>query len=215
MPITDRLNKNKGFLNWETTLELAQQKFSEETDPFDMADRAGVVYQESDSVFEVPFLSEKHLVSYPKGEVYRPDGGEVAIANQILIIHYLTNAQGDPLANRLISFKELPSGAIYINPFSNRAIRPLVASFGDDPEKMVEAGMKLGGRRDRYGDASVTIPVFPRVMVTYILWKGDDEFPPSGNVLFDASAPYYLPTEDYAVLAGSLVFEMKKRVSQS
>ena len=52
---------------------------------------------------------------------------------------------------------------------------------------------------------AVTIQVFPSVPVTFVLWRGDDEFSPSGSVLFDSTISQYLPTEDVAVLAGMLV----------
>ncbi len=40
------------------------------------------------------------------------------------------------------------------------------------------------------------------------LWKGDEEFPPEGNVYFDASVFSYLPTEDIAYIAGAVVYKV-------
>ena len=48
----------------------------------------------------------------------------------------------------------------------------------------------------------------PRVPVVLSLWKGDDEFPPEGNVYFDASVSSYLSTEDIAYLAGATVYRV-------
>jgi len=44
--------------------------------------------------------------------------------------------------------------------------------------------------------------------VVLSLWKGDEEFPPEGNVYFDASVSSYLPTEDIAYLAGAVVYKV-------
>ena len=82
--------------------------------------------------------------------------------------------------------------------------------FGGCPEKLVEAGEKLGGQRADAGDWAVTVHIFPKVPVTFVLWEGDDEFPPSGNILFDSSAALHLETEDYALLPGLAIFQMKK-----
>jgi len=41
------------------------------------------------------------------------------------------------------------------------------------------------------------------------LWEGDEEFPPSGNILFDASAGSHFATEDFAVLASVVVYALK------
>jgi hypothetical protein len=43
-----------------------------------------------------------------------------------------------------------------------------------------------------------------------ILHLGEEDIPSSVNVLFDATAPNYLPTEDLSLLGVSLVGAMKK-----
>jgi hypothetical protein len=48
----------------------------------------------------------------------------------------------------------------------------------------------------------------PKIPVCLILWAGDDEFPPAGNVLFDASISRYLIAEDVAVLSGMVVYPL-------
>lgn len=201
--------KNKTFMNWGVTLELAQKEL-QEYQPENIVFRARVKYLEEEKEIVVPFLNEEIRVRYPSGDVYHLQGKEIPIANKILILHYLNSAEGVPLKNKLISFKELPSGSIYVGPFYNRAIRPLLKYFGDQPENLLKAGITLGGEQEKMGDVSVKIPVFPMVSVTYVIWQGDEEFPASGNVLFDASAPNYLPTEDYAAMSGMVVYELKK-----
>ncbi len=49
---------------------------------------------------------------------------------------------------------------------------------------------------------------FPFVPVKYILWEGDEEFPPSGNILFDASISNILSPEDVAWLSGMTVYKL-------
>ncbi|ACV62550.1 hypothetical protein Dtox_1693 [Desulfofarcimen acetoxidans DSM 771] len=198
------------LINLVPALEKAKTIFSQK-DAEAMALKAGVTYNTEKKEFAVPFLGQDYRVVYPDGEVYYSDSNsEVIIEVKILILHYLYGASGVDLQNKLISFKELPDGFIYIEPFTNRAIRPLVGIFGNIPDKMLSAGEKLGGERLTMGDASITIPVFPRVPVTFILWLADEEFPANGNVLFDASAPRYLDTEDYALLPSLVIGAMKK-----
>jgi hypothetical protein len=43
-----------------------------------------------------------------------------------------------------------------------------------------------------------------------VMYVEDDEFPASANVLFDAAASHYLPTEDLAVLGGLLASQLVK-----
>lgn len=192
---------NKTYLNLDITYDYAVKKLASK-DPQEMASNAGVTYDAHNKIFTVPYMENKYTVSYPDGAVSFVDRqDEVVITEKILILHYLAYANGVPIQNKWISFKELPDGAIYIDPFTRRTINPMVKVFGDNQEKFVEMTKYLNPKKETLGDTSLTIYAFPRVPVTYILYSGDDEFPASGNVLFDASAPNYLPTEDFAFVA--------------
>ncbi len=179
--------------------------------PEDTAGRAGVGYDPETRLFRVSFLGREYLVSHPDGEITPARGNEsVSLTYRVCILHYLTHASHIGLTGRYLTFKELPNGSIYVGPFNNRAIRPLVSIFGSRPEMLVKAGELLGGTRADVGDWAVTVQVFPKVPITFVIWEGDEEFPPSGNVLYDASAPFHLETEDYALLPGLAVYEMKR-----
>lgn len=197
------------LVNLNPAHEKAKENFSRSV-PEIMAANSGVTYHSDSCVFEISFLGREYRISHPEGNVDALDGGNVPLENRICILHYLTGASAAGLEGRHISFSELPSGFIYVTPFTNRCIRPLVSIFGREPQKLIEAGEKLGGKREELGDYAVTVPVFPKIPITFVLWEGDDEFPPSGNVVFDASAPEHLETEDYALLPGLAVFTMKR-----
>jgi hypothetical protein len=48
----------------------------------------------------------------------------------------------------------------------------------------------------------------PRVRLTWVLWRGDDDFPADSTVLFDSKIDDYLPTEDIAVLCQSVALRL-------
>ncbi|MCL6431107.1 MAG: DUF3786 domain-containing protein [Anaerolineae bacterium] len=197
------------FINLNPALEKARDDFAA-GNPEQMAARARVEFDLEAGFFKIPFLGVQYIVTFPGGEVQGPREAAVPIEIRILLLHYLTGASGIPVNGRLISFKELPDGSIYIGPFTQRSINPLKKFFGSNPQAMVEAAGLLGGSRVELGDAAVTIPFFPLIPITYVIWEGDDEFPPSANVLFDSTASAHMATEDYAVMAGMGVFAMKK-----
>lgn len=201
------------LINLEPAFAVAKQEFAAK-DPEAMARNAQVNFEANKQRYIIPFLGRNYYVDYPSGEV-RVAGseGQVSRVVQVLLLHYLINASPAGVQDKLISFKELPSGRIYVGPFTNRAIRPLVAIFGNNASKLIEAGESLGGIKKDLGDAAVTVPALPKIPVTFVIWEGDDEFPPSGNVLFDASAPLHLETEDYAMLPGLVIAEMRNRIS--
>jgi hypothetical protein len=47
--------------------------------------------------------------------------------------------------------------------------------------------------------------------VGLVLWKGDEDFPPEGNILFDASVASYLPVEDIVILTEMVVWKLVKK----
>ncbi|RJQ29158.1 MAG: DUF3786 domain-containing protein [Peptococcaceae bacterium] len=200
------------YMNLRPAIEKAREKLVR-CNPGLVSSRAKVIYDQSAGYFKVPFLGCEYNVSFPGGEVTETEGRSVPPDVRLLLLHYLTGASGAPVSGRLISFKELPDGMLYNEPFIGRAVKPLVKIFGQAPEKLVEAAEKLGGRQVSLGDAGVTIPFFPLAPVTYVIWLGDDEFPASGSILFDASAASHLATEDYAVMAGMGVFKMREMIA--
>jgi hypothetical protein len=195
---------NKSPYNLGETLDLARKLFSQKQ-ALAMAANSGCLYDMEKNRFTVPFLGQKYLVSYPDGAVTTSEHTEAPIITAILLLHYLVQATGVAPSGQWISFKELQGGSIYIEPFQHRAIIPFVKNFGASPEKFSLAAEKLGGEKSRHGDIAYIIPALPRVPLLYILWEGDDEFPPNGNILFDGYANAYLHTEDFAFIGGMMV----------
>jgi hypothetical protein len=197
-------------LNLELALAVARERLAA-CDPLLLAARARVPFDEVRSTFAVGFLGTRHTVTFPAGEVRTASGEAVPLIREVLILHYLTGASGLPVQNRWIAFRELPDGAIYVGPFQARAVQPLVRYFGPAPEKLIPAAEALGGFPVAMGDAGAVVPAFPLVPVAVILWRGDEEFPAAGNILFDGSAPTHMSAEDYVVLASLVVGELRKR----
>ncbi len=203
---------NKTYLNLDVAYDHAKNKLSMK-DPAEIARNSGVTYEEQAKIFTVNYLGEQYLVSYPDGIVSRKDKpDEVQINVKILILHYLITANGAPLQNKWISFKELPDGAIYIDPFTRRTINPMVKIFGEKQEQFFQLAQTMGAKKETLGDTSLTIYAFPRVPITYVLYSADEEFPASGNVLFDGSAANYLPTEDFAVVSSLIIYQLSALV---
>ncbi len=183
-------------------------------DPWLVALRSDTQYTrltDASSQIEVRFWGKDYVVRYPEITVEEAEAGqEPPIAIKILILHYLINADGIPLADSWIAFRELPDGRVYDAAFHRRANLRLAQTFGSDLEGFVAAAKSLGGARLNYGDASFLFPMFPRLRLAAVLYLADEEFSASANVLFDAAASHYLPTEDLAVLGGMLAGRLIK-----
>ncbi len=137
------------------------------------------------------------------------NGPEIPLAEQALILHYLVRADGAPVRGRWITYREVEAGEFYWSAFVKRAKDPLVGFFGQRPAMLTELAPLVGGEGPgETGDASVIVRAFPRVPIMLVLWAGDDEFPPDGNLLFDESIGHYLSTEDIALTAGLPIYKM-------
>ena len=204
-----------GQKNYESAYELAYKLACEQLAKIDDIEqqcrKSGAQYQVvgSKKTIIIQYLNQSYLITLPGIEVSLVDSAEqVPIRDRLLILHYFTSAKGTPAANRLITFRELPEGSVYSPTFSKRTIKPIVDQFGQEPHLLVDAGEKLGGHKADYGDMAVTINAFSRVPITIILWRGDDELAPQGNVVFDATISDYLPTEDITVLCETLTWRL-------
>jgi len=175
--------------------------------------KSGARYQiiNSKPVITVEYLSQSYKITFPDIQVSLVGGGgEIPIRDKILLLHYLTLAKGVPLTNKLIAFKELLEGANYFPTFYKRAIKPLLDHFGQQPHRLIDVAGKLGGYKVGYGDVAITINAFKLVPVTLVLWQGDEEFPPTGSILFDATVSDYLSTEDINVLCERIAWKLVK-----
>jgi len=157
----------------------------------------------------VAYFGQARRITWPEVSVTPGDGaGEISLPEQGLILHYLLNASGDPLTGQSIDFRQVPEGGFYWSAFVSRAQKPLLETFGHDLALYAEVAATLGGEPLALGDAAARYLAFPRVPITHVLWGGDEEFSPEATILFDATVPGYLPTEDIAALAGASVYRL-------
>jgi len=162
-----------------------------------------------DNTVLIQYLNRPYRVTISTGEVSLKDKEEdVPIKDQILILHYLTQATGVPFTNKLITYGQIEGGKFYTAVFVKRNLDPILKCFAHRPELLLEVAQKVGGQKSNYGDVSVAIDPFPMVRIFIIIWKGDDEVPSNGNILFDGNIPHYLTSEDVCVLTETLVSKL-------
>ena len=208
--LTSPVTKN-GIYGYELACRLACEKLAEIKDLEAQCRKTDAQYQAVRKAISLKYLNQTYLIAFPDGEVSTAGKeAEVPLRDKILILHYFTQAKGTPLANKLISFKELPEGAHYFPTFYLRVIKSLVSRFGNEPYRLPDIAGILDGRKADYGDAAVTVNAFSRVPITLVLWQGNDEFPPEGSIMFDSTISDYLPAEDIIVLCETIVRRLVK-----
>lgn len=157
----------------------------------------------------VPYFGQLRRVVWPEITVTAvEDGKEPPLTEQILILHYLERATGEPVSGVTVDFRSVPEGSFYWSAFVARAKKPLLETFGHDLDLYREVAAALGGVPVPMGDVAMQFQAFPLVPVTHVFWRGDEEFEPDASILFDETISEHLSTEDIAALAGASVYRL-------
>ncbi|HMK51247.1 MAG TPA: DUF3786 domain-containing protein [Thermodesulfobacteriota bacterium] len=192
--------------SFELAIKLAIQKLSS-MKAEEICRNSGATRIDDDHVL-IQYLTRLYQVTISTGDVLLKDKEEeVPVKDQILILHYLTHASGVPFTNKLITYGQIEGGKFYSPVFVQRNLDPILKCFGHRPELLLEVAQKVGAQRSTYGDASVAVDAFPMARIYFIIWKGDDEVPHGGNILFDGNIRHYLASEDVCVLTEILVWK--------
>ena len=175
----------------------------------DIAGQAGLDMIDRHSL-RVPFLNRIYQVDYPAFEFKTAAGpdGDIALQEQVLIMHYLAAGNAAGPAGQWVSYREIPGAAFYHPVFVKRAVNPLKAAFGVPGSDLAPAAAALHGHPVPTGDAGFEFRVFPRVALQLVLWYGDEEFAAEASILFDAGISAYFSPEDVVWLASLLVYRL-------
>lgn len=167
--------------------------------PYAIASKSGVEYAEGK--LRVAFFNRTFLISHPELK-FEELGAGAAVPPwlQLLVLHYLVRAKGIPVADEWVAYRQLPGASLFEQKLQS-AIVPLAGAFDNNLELFRKAGQALGGTPlSRTGDAAFRFLALPRLPLACIFYRGEDELPPSFNILYDGAACFYLPTEDLQLL---------------
>lgn len=186
---------------WQRLEEL--RTLLRQTDPGRLAERTGAILTASSLqllVWERPI--DVDLCDFVACDV--ETGAELDPLSQVLLAYYLYTADGALPLGTWISFTELPDGLFYAQAFQSYTGHPLALTFGNDVQAFAEAAIAAGGRATNFGDRAFTFSFLPWVGLLVVCWLGDEDFPASYRILFDANAGHHLTTDACAVLGAVL-----------
>ncbi|TKJ47276.1 hypothetical protein CEE34_04520 [Candidatus Aerophobetes bacterium Ae_b3a] len=157
-------------------------------------------------------MDRAYQIFYPEGEVTCRDNSQnVGLMEKAILLRYLNNAKEVNGEDKPVGFSELPSGSFYNTAFSQSVVKPFVNFFGKEPQKLKWTAKRLGGIEVPFGDVGMRISFLPKVHISFIIWEGDDEFPPQGKILFNSHIVSYLSTEG-VVIASAMLFNKLKSI---
>jgi hypothetical protein len=201
--------------DYKMALEIANKELSSRN-PHHVCRLSGaecVERQNGLTIIRLRFLNRMITISWPDLMFYQDSNEEVPIKKQVLILHYLNGANREDLTGELITYQDIPSARFYLDAFNRRVKYPLLNTFGDQPDQLPLLAKELfGANRSSIGDVSVLIQALPKIPVTLVIWKGDEEFSADGTILFDSSITDLLSAEDISELTSMIVYPLIAKV---
>jgi hypothetical protein len=157
------------------------------------------------------FLNHPVTIDWPDIAFHQQSGEEIPIKQKILVLHYLNGANTKDLTGEWITYKDIPSARFYLDAFNRRVKNPLVSTFGEDPDRLLPIAKELfGATTGTLGDISLHIQAFPKMPIMLVIWRGDEEFPSDGTILFDRLIDDIFSAEDITEIASHIVYPLIK-----
>jgi hypothetical protein len=171
----------------------------------EIARRAKCEYVRDEGRFLVRFLNAEYIVDLGSKEIVRKEASEGKVVagylEQLCVLAYLINAKDVAAANKLVKAETFPGGQFFFRGLHKLPTEKLAEVFGEQPERLYEAGEQFRARKREFGDASIEFEILPRVPVTIVVWVRDEEFGARASILFDQTAAEQMPLDALGVAA--------------
>ena len=161
--------------------------------PTDVCNRSEAIYNPAREGFMLPVYNLRYLIVPKVKKILRVEPNDQTVEEDLssffhlMVFVYLVEVRDIKSSHTWVSEKDLKGGSTFFRGPHSLDVAALENLHGRDPDAFLKAGRKLGGSEILYGDKGFALEVFPKVPVAYVLWKGDEEFPPRVGVLFDST----------------------------
>lgn len=184
-------------------------------DPSRIAENLKIPYDPETGTFTLVFLGTEYQITHPDFQVtHTPDQKgfyplEENMKSRILVVRFLINGSATKGSGKYRTYREMPWGEVYERQFDGRCIKRLAFSYGNRLDDFRAVMEHMGAVPVKHGDAAYELEVFTDYRIQMILWEGDDEFPPSAQILFTDNFPASFHTEDLAEMGDVVIGSMK------
>ena len=169
--------------------------------PTDICNRTEALYNPTKEGFLLPVYNLRYLILPKARKILRMGWNDQTVEEELhpffylMVLVYLIEAKEIKPTHTWVSEKDLKGGSTFFRGPHGLGVGELEDRYGRNPDAFLEAGRRLGGGEILLGDKGFALEVFPKVPLAYILWKGDEEFPPRISVLFDSTIESHLPLD--------------------
>ena len=177
-------------------------------DPQEAAARTGAKWDGKE--FYVNLLGREFAISHPEYALRALDGGKLPpLPTQTFLLRYLLESKNVAWRGDWKTFREMPWGEMYIQPYTGRVLTRAAYTFGFRLAAFKAAAEKMGAEPVKHGDAGFEFPLIGNFKMRFLVWEGDDEFPPSAQVLYSDNFAEGFAAEDRVVAGDILITTIK------
>ncbi len=207
-------------LNYEKDSKerMPWEHYTEEFKKADLAEIAGrlsIPYDEEKKELTLKFLGTVYHISWPDFQVTHDEDDmgfyplEEMHYAKILTIRFLLNGNISQGSGKFKTYREMPWGEVYLRQFDGRCIKRLAFTYGNRLKDFKGIMEHIHAVSVEHGDISYQVEIFSGYQIQMILWEGDDEFPPSSQILFSDNFPVSFAAEDMAVMGDVIIGSLK------
>lgn len=177
-------------------------------DPQEAAARTGTPFE--NGAFCLTLLGHPYCITHPEFSISGEGGTALkSLPAQTFLMRWLLEGKQTAGSRDFLTFREMPWGELYIQPFTGRVLQRAAFSFGTRLEAFRAACTAMGGLPLQAGDAGFEFTLLGNHRLRMLLWAGDDEFPPSAQLLYSANFVDGFAAEDRVVAGDLLCNEIK------
>ena len=177
-------------------------------DPQEAAARVDVKWDGKE--FYVNLLGSEYAIAHPDYAIRALDEGTLPpLSTQTFLLRYLLEGKAVAWTGEWKTFREMPWGEMYNTPYTGRVLTRAAFTFGTRVAAFKAAAEKMGAQAVAHGDAGYEFAFLGNYKMRILVWEGDDEFPPSAQVLYSDNFAAGFAAEDRVVAGDILITTIK------
>lgn len=160
--------------------------------------------------FTLRLLGREFAIAHPGYAIRALDGGAVPpLPTQTFLLRYLLEGKNIKWNGQWKTFREMPWGEMYIQPYTGRVLTRAAFTFGTRVAAFCKASEKMGAVKLPHGDAGYEFELVSGYRMQILVWEGDEEFPPNAQVLYSDNFETGFAPEDRVVAGDILISTIK------
>ncbi len=160
--------------------------------------------------FTLRLLGREFAIAHPGYAIRALDGGAVPpLPTQTFLLRYLLEGKNIKWNGQWKTFREMPWGEMYIQPYTGRVLTRAAFTFGTRVEAFRKAAERMNAVKLPHGDAGYQFELVHGYQMQILVWEGDEEFPPNAQMLYSDNFETGFAPEDRVVAGDILISTIK------